>query len=178
MKKNRGFTLLELIAVIALIAIMAALAIPNYLAWLPGYRLDGAARSLRSDLRLTRMRAVSEGRTFTVTFDVAAGRYSIYAGQSLDEENRVKTVDMGQTFTGVEYGYLPGKSPSGSRIKRPVTFSGRPPKVSFRPSGMSNKAGSVYLTTSGNTDVERQRALTVLLTGRVRLYRRLAGGWE
>jgi prepilin-type N-terminal cleavage/methylation domain-containing protein len=177
MKKNRGFTLLELIAVMALIAIMAALAVPNYLAWLPKYRLDDAARSLRSDLRLARMRAVSEGRIFIVTFEVEKGSYNIYVDR-VREENRVRTVVIGETFKGVEYGYLPGKSPSGTRIKRPVTFSGTPPKVSFKPSGMAGKAGSVYLTTSGNTDVERQRAITVISTGRVRLYRRLAGGWE
>jgi len=38
-KRHTGFTLIELIVVMALIAIMAAIAVPNFLDWLPNMRL-------------------------------------------------------------------------------------------------------------------------------------------
>ena len=42
MRKNSGFTLIELMVVIALIVVLSAIAIPNYIAWLPKYRLNSA----------------------------------------------------------------------------------------------------------------------------------------
>ncbi len=173
MKKDRGVTLPELIAVIGIIAVAAAMAVPNYLAWLPEFRLNGAARALIADLHLARMRAVSEHRTFTVKFYADDDKYTVFR-----ENEPVKTVDIKSMFKGIGYGYMPGKNPSGKKIKRKVTFSGKPPKVSFNPSGMSNKSGSVYLMPLKNTDAKTQRVITVLMTGRVRLYRRTESGWK
>ncbi len=173
MGKDCGVTLAELIAVIGIIAVISAMAIPNYLAWLPKSRLNGAARALSADLHLARMRAISENRVFTVKFDINNNRYTLYG-----ENGPVKTVDIEKMFKGIGYGYMPGKNPSGKKIKRSVTFSGKPPKVSFRPSGFSNKSGSIYLMPSGNADIKTQIVITVILTGRVRLYRRVENGWK
>ena len=176
-KKTGGFTLLELMAVVGILGVMAAVAVPNYLAWLPKHRLNGAARTLSSDLYLARMKAVSENREFTVKFDVDKNNYSIYSvGQA--GETLVKTVDIGQMFKGTAYGYLPGKNNSGKTITKAITFSGKPPKLSFKPSGMSNKSGSIYLMPLKNSKIALQRAITVLITGRIRIYRRIADGWR
>jgi len=173
MKKNRGFTLLELMVVIGIFGIMAAVAVPNYLAWLPKYRLNGAARTLSSDLYLARMRSVAENRSFTVTFDVDENSYTIY-----NDKTPVKTVDIGGMFKGIAYGYLPGKSSSGKTITKPITFSGKPPKLAFKPSGMSNKSGSIYLMPLKNQRIALQRLVTVLITGRIRVYGRGDEGWR
>ncbi len=52
MQKRSGFTLIQLTIVIALLAILTAAGLPNFLSWLPKYRLKSAARDLYSNLQL------------------------------------------------------------------------------------------------------------------------------
>ena len=58
--KQSGFTLIEMIIVVAILSICAGIAIPTYLDWLPKSRLNGAARQVMGDLMLARMQAVTQ----------------------------------------------------------------------------------------------------------------------
>lgn len=71
----RGFTLLELIVVLAIAAILARVAILNIHAWLPDFRLRGAVRQIVVDLRRTRARAVDEHTSRRLVFDSAVDSY-------------------------------------------------------------------------------------------------------
>ena len=75
MRKNSGFTITELMVTIAVIAILASLAIPNFIAWLPNYRLRSGAEEIQSTLQFARLTAIKRNATATVTFDIANETY-------------------------------------------------------------------------------------------------------
>ena len=56
--RNRGFTLLEIIVVIAVVAILSAVAIPSFLAWRPNLLFRQATRDLFMDLQMAKMESV------------------------------------------------------------------------------------------------------------------------
>ena len=71
MRQNRGYTLLEIMTVIALIGISASIVIPNVIGWLPKYRLRAGAEEIQSVLQLARLGAIKENMNATVNFDTA-----------------------------------------------------------------------------------------------------------
>ena len=80
MRKNSGFTITELMVTIAVIAILASLAIPNFIAWLPNYRLRSGAEEIQSTLQLARITAIKENSTVTVDFNTANETYRASVG--------------------------------------------------------------------------------------------------
>ncbi|EIC29147.1 MULTISPECIES: GspH/FimT family pseudopilin [Methylomicrobium] len=83
MKKlgNSGFTLLELMIVIAIVAILAAMAGPSFNATLEKQRLISAAEAMLADLRWARAEAIVRNQKIRVTFTTGgAWSYAIRVG--------------------------------------------------------------------------------------------------
>jgi prepilin-type N-terminal cleavage/methylation domain-containing protein len=69
MRKYSGFTLIELMVVIAIILILAGITVPNIIAWLPKYRLNQAANDIQSMIQNARLRAIKENARIVILFD-------------------------------------------------------------------------------------------------------------
>ncbi len=139
MRKNFGFTIMELMTVIGIIAILASIAVPNMIGWLPNYRLRSGTEGIRSTLQLARLRAIKDNTTATVAFNIANETYQASVG--------------GQTFKS-------GRMPAGVDIFS-ASFAGAP-QVQFTSKGFANLAG-------GTVDVRNTqggaRLITVSFTG-------------
>jgi len=90
-KQIKGFTLAELMVVIAIIGITSAIAIPYFVGQLPRYRLNGAARQVMGDLMWARMEAVSQNNEFRIIFSGNHREYTI-----LDDDNNDGSEDGGE----------------------------------------------------------------------------------
>jgi len=75
--KRRGFTLVELLVVVALAGALAAIAVPSMTSAARGYRLAGDARTLAHTVSLAKMRAAAAFTRVRLRADTGAGTYSI-----------------------------------------------------------------------------------------------------
>src|SRR5512136_2836896 len=110
MKRERGFTLLELMVTIVILCILLGLAIPGFSRWLPNYRLRGAARDMYSNLQLAKMTAVKDRARCGILFDVTNSRCRVVsAGPNRtfgdSDDVTLKTVNLSEYGSGVGYGH-------------------------------------------------------------------------
>ena len=139
MRKDSGFTFLELMIVIGLIALLAALAVPGLIGWLPEYRVGTAARDLMSTVEFARLQAIRENADVDVNLDYANDRVTV-----------VNTA--GDTLRRIQY--QPSIDLIDSGLGALLQFDGR---------GFANVSG---LVTIGNTmDATLSRNIIVTLAG-------------
>lgn len=191
MYNQKGFSIFELIVVVAIVAVVTGIFIPVYFSMKPTIRVNGAARQIQGDFMWARMRAVSENNNYVITFgsagpDLSNDTYYIYDDDDNDYSTvgsetteLVKTVVISNDYQDVGYGYVSGikKTDNSTTLSGDaVTFVPASGIIWFRfePNGRSNKNGGIYLIldedeTNGRKD--RLRAITVTQqTGRVKTY--------
>jgi len=136
--RDSGFTMIELIVVIACIAVLTAVAVPSVSAWLPRYRLQSAANEVLSDMQFARMAAIKNSQDCEMNFTASSNQYTVSSVS--------KTVVLGDYGNGVKF-----EGPGGE------TFTSA--TITFNSRGMSD-GGYVYLSNDNNSAYYRIGPLT------------------
>ncbi len=161
----RGFSLLELVVVLAIVMTLAAIAVPNMLNIIQNTRLRGAATSLSGILQSSRALAVKQNQTTIVRFaSLQLGPYA-YVKNGTDT-----STDIAATDPQVQLGapVIQVATPSGTNPAAldstvlgftPLNY---PDLLSFNPYGMPCKYASGACANNGFvyyfTDIRRNAA--------------------
>jgi type IV fimbrial biogenesis protein FimT len=144
-----GFSLIELLIVLAIMGIVSAITAPNFMNYMAERRLNGAARMVMSDLMAARQKAVSQNNEFKVFFDASNHQYTI-----LDDDDNDGAADGGEAtdVRDIQVDYYD------------VTFSASANPI-FYPRGTA--WGTKVTLTSSRTGVSKY--VKVASTGRVKI---------
>jgi prepilin-type N-terminal cleavage/methylation domain-containing protein len=139
-----GFSLIELLVVVAIMTAVLAASIPSLRSHTESVNLMKGTEALAGTLKLARQRAVPTSNDVVVVFDTAGGTYYLYEDADGDG-----TYDTGETRSGTY------DVPKRVTIDA-VSFAGD--TVTFSPTGAASETGSIVLV---NT---RDRARRIDLT--------------
>jgi len=157
MRKKDGFTILELVIVIVVLGVMAAIVVPNFLGYLPKYRLRSATRDLYSNLYLAKISAIKNNASWAIVFNASGGEYEVCSGKGADnswggtDNEVVKKVVFSDYGSGVTYGNGCADTPIGSTFGNDFITYSSPKNVAVLNSKGTSNGGYVYLTNSTNT---------------------------
>ncbi|MFA6393377.1 MAG: prepilin-type N-terminal cleavage/methylation domain-containing protein [Patescibacteria group bacterium] len=76
-KKQKGFTLIEIVIVISIMALLTAITIPYLTKFQPNLKLTAAGRMLAADLRLAQQLTVTEQTVHLISLDISGDSYSL-----------------------------------------------------------------------------------------------------
>lgn len=159
-QKQRGFSLVELLVVVAIMLIMGSVAAPTLVNALPKYRLKKSARDLCAHLRKARSTAVKQKRDVIVRFNIGGFQYTV------DKT----TVKLEQ---GITFGHGNSCRPAGTIFPSDgVSFTGN--KIVFNSRGLiSSNSGYIYL----QNEKKETCAISATTAGNISL-KSWAGVWQ
>ena len=153
MSRNRGFTLIELMIVIAILGVLAGVITPSFLAYRDRSKVKGDATELRSVFESAKLRAIKHNTNAVVTFPDTTSY------QAFVDTNKNGIRDGGETIIA-SVALSPGVTITEN------TFVGQ--DMEFNARGMANGPSSTGTITMTSPGGERY-SVVVSSFGRVRM---------
>jgi len=147
---KKGFSLVEMIIVIAIIAIVSTIAVPSFNKYRHNANLKEAVRLIVADFQLAKQRAISQNTNFSVTLNPAANTYTIQGGTL----NITKSISAISSAVRISNGANPFAHPAPTLAANMVTYNAR---------GISN-LGTFHMQNDINGSWAR---ISTTITGRI-----------
>jgi prepilin-type N-terminal cleavage/methylation domain-containing protein len=143
LRNPHGFTLTELIIVIAIFAVLAGIAVPSFEALVYGSGSNRATEELISDLQLARMTAIRTHQDVTVEFNQPAqDQYTVRWNEDGIERKKESKIGAGKARIGFDTS-PPGSTPAASSS---FVFS----SLGFIQTDLGEFSGYIYIVDSTN----------------------------
>ena len=176
-----GFTMMELIVVLAIMIALVAVTVPAAKVWLPNYYLRSAAMDIFSNMQYAKTEAVRLDSPYAVVFDPGNDSFSLASGPGADgvfgtgnDDDVVRTVNLSGYGANIVFGKgnatVNFDDGGGAFPADSVSFANN--AVVFNSRGMCN-AGSVYLQ-----NPNRSYAVGTLMSGVLRIAGWGDGAWQ
>jgi type IV fimbrial biogenesis protein FimT len=170
--KESGFTMLELVVVIAIVAILTVIAVPTATVWLPNYYLRNAAMDIFANMQYAKTEAVRLDSPYAVVFDPGSDSFSLVSGPGANgifgtgnDDDVVRTVNLSDYGENIVFGRgnatINFDDGGGTFPADSVSFANN--ALVFDSRGMCN-SGSVYLQ-----NPNRAFAVGTLMSGVLRI---------
>ena len=163
MRKGDGFTIIELIVILVVLGILAAIAIPGFSHWGPDLRLKSAVRDLKSDMALTKLRAIRENADVALLFDTANNRYTVFVDDGAGGGIAGDWIQNGSEVL------IKTETIPSDVIMYDSSFAGGATRCRFNsrgyPEGLDGNDDHVYMRNNNNT----YRGITLSPLGNVRI---------
>jgi len=187
-QRNSGFSMLELLVVILVLGIVVAMAIPQAINAVKGYRLHSDAGAVAAQMNVTRFRATSQNAPYRLNIDVSTTPHSYtmerlcgntpsavdsncaspYAAFTVPQlEGGMQYLSTGDFFTTTNPGgsTIPGSLTSGAGATV-FFFNTRGMPVTSAGAPLANGGSVIYVTNRSNLN----DGVVLTMGGRISVY--------
>ena len=154
-RQRKGFSIIEVLVVIAILVIVSAVVAPNIINWRRDVRLRGAINNLKGDFELARARAIRENGQVMINFKADRTGYLVFVDNGAGDEG----IAEDRIRNGDELLFIDREMPSGVTIDLDQTsfglfgdqtgFNGRGRCLAAGSAVMNNEKGESMRLTVG-----------------------------
>ncbi len=171
---DSGFTMLELLIVVAVGLTLTVIAIPNLGTTIATYRVSGDGRAISEQLTLAKMKAGANFTRVRIVFDTSNNTYQL---EKYDKAAAAYVADgaLKRLSPGVAFGYGSISAPAGTQStiaqSSPIIFNSR--GIPVDGSNAPTPTNAVYFYNSTG-----YHAVSVALSGRIQVWKWVNSAWS